>query len=80
MAFCFSGQNLLICPGLLQLKHSPFFIISPCLSVVNASTSIASGSHRWMFHLCLGSSFPFSGVLPTDCPRICCIFLKLLSG
>ena len=22
-----SGQNLLMCPGLLQLKHSPFFLL-----------------------------------------------------
>ena len=34
-AFCFSGQNLLICPALLQLKQSPF---SSCLLVCPCST------------------------------------------
>ena len=43
-ALCFSGQNLLIWPALLQLKQSPFLIISFRLSVLNASTSIVSGS------------------------------------
>ena len=79
-ALCFSGQNLLIWPALLQLKHSPFFIMSFCLSVFKASTSIVSGSLRWMFHFCLGSSFVFSEVFPVDRPNIHCILLKLLSS
>ena len=66
---------LLICPALLQLKQSPLFIMSPHLSMFNASTSIASGSRHWMFHLCFGSSFPFSGIFPVNRPRIHCIFL-----
>ena len=74
-AFRFLGQNLLICPALLQLKQSPFFIMSFRLSMLNALTSIPSGSRRWMFHLRFGSSFPFSGVFPVDHPKIRRIFL-----
>ena len=80
VALHLSGQNLLICPGLLQLKHNPFFIHSPRFSVVTASTSIASGSRRWMFHHLFGSSLAFSEVFPDDRPRIHCILLKLLSS
>ena len=79
-ALCFSGQNLLIWPALLQLKHSPFFIMSVHLSVFKASTSIMSGSLRQMFHFCLGSSLVFSEVFPVDHPKIHCILLKLLSS
>ena len=74
-AFRFSGQNLLIWPALLQLKESPFFIMSFHLSMLIVSTSIASGSRHWMFHLRFGSSFPFFRVFPVDCPKIHCIFL-----
>ena len=79
-ALRFSGQNLLIWLALLQLKHSPFLIISIHLSMFKASTSIASGSLHQIFHFCLGSSFVFSEVFPVDCPKICCILLKLLSS
>ena len=74
-AFHFSGQNLLIWPALLQLKQSPFLIMLFCLSMLNALTSIASGSLCWIFHLHLGSSFTFSEVFPVDHSRIHCILL-----
>ena len=80
VALHFSGQILLIWPALLQLKHSPFLIMSIRLSVFKASTSIASGSLLQMFHFCLGSSFVFSEVFPVDHPKIHCILLKLLSS
>ena len=80
VALRLSGQNLLICPGLLQLKHNPFFIHSPRFSVVTASTSMASGSQRWIFHRLLGSSFAFSEAFPGIRPRMRCILLKLLSN
>ena len=80
IALHFLGQNLLMWPALLQLKHNPFFIMSVRLSVFKASTSITSGSLRWMFHFCLGSSFTLSEVFPTNRPKIHCILLKLFSS
>ena len=79
-ALHFLGQNLLIWPALLQLKHSPFLIMSIHLSVFKASMSIVSGSLHRMLHFCLGSSFVFSEVFPVDRPNIRCILLKLLSS
>ena len=76
----FSGQNLLIWPALLQLKHSPFLIMSVHLSVFKVSMSITSGSLHRIFHFCLGSSFVFSKVFPVNHPKIRCILLKLLSS
>ena len=74
--FFFSSQSLLKCPGFPQLKHNPFFIISAHFSMLNASTSIASGSLLWKFHLLHGSSFGFVVFLP----KIRCSLRKLLSS